>query len=188
MRSLITLLFSLVVLLAGGSGAAIAAPIPPTEVVHPIIGAWLSNSQSGAGHVTFAADGAVTFDYRLAQFADPSVELFSPAVGTWEAVGGDAVLFTVTQRFSHATGANLGSVTVTGLATIEVDGYGIVDSGELTTVTLRDGAGRIISVSSPHAGKVFLTGTRMVGVELPSLTTASQPTLHRGIPGCVRCI
>jgi hypothetical protein len=166
--------------------------LPPTA--HPIIGSWLATMGGQTGRMTFGADGSVKANLAPLQYSAPGAFQASPAIGAWEEIGETGATLTVVQRFwDERSGASVGTATITGYVAIDPAGTTLTDDGTLTTITLRNAEGSIVSVEAADANAPFLTATRLAVGEnrahpggndiLPEKPT----TAPQGLSGCATC-
>jgi hypothetical protein len=102
-------------------------------------------SSIGPAIAVYADDGSVITALTPTAAGPQGVSYPSTQVGTWESTGERGTHLTAVQLVSDAEGAFIGSVTVDAYQTVSEDGLSW-ESGEGTSVTIRDGAGSILDV------------------------------------------
>jgi hypothetical protein len=155
--------------LAGTGQATHAQDATPTSLAgHPLTGTWLVLS-SVASPLIFGADGSVVLGYAASprQAGVESVDLTSPALGTWTPTGERSGRFTVVQVCYGTTGEFRGTVTIDGgEPVVSEDGQTFSDDRSGITVCVRDAANALMEEIPPDGSLPPLTATRM-GVGSP---------------------
>ena len=154
-------------LVVGVAGAAVAQEESDSLADHPLTGTWLAMANPPlpedpqfAAPSFFGADGSVLLIFPPTQAGPEGVQYGSPYVGTWEADGERRGHFTAVQVLSDAEGTYVGSITVDGYPVVSEDGQTFIDDGSKVIVTIRDGSGAIVQ-QFPGAGSRPVTAIRM---------------------------
>jgi len=159
---------------AGGLGVAIGArgahAAPATSTAdHPLTGMWLAMANPGRDEdpqfpapSLFAADGTVVLGFVPAEIGmDGNVQHAGSPMGVWEPYDERTGHFTAVQALADASGALVGSVTIDGHPEVSEDGTSFVDTGVLVTVTIRDAAGKVVTVVPPGPTPRPVTAIKM---------------------------
>lgn len=160
---------------AGGLGIALAAATGHVEAKgmstadHPLTGMWLSMANPARaedpqvpGSALFAADGTVVLNWVPAGIGlNGALQYVSIYMGVWEPYDERTGHFTAVQVSADATGKLIGTVTVDGHPEVSADGLSFTDTGALVTVTIRDAAGKVLTVIPPAPTPRPVTGHKM---------------------------
>ena len=136
---------------------------------HPLTGMWLAmanpaNAQNPpfAAPSLFAADGTVVLSFIPADIGMDDKLLFQGSpMGVWEPYDERTGHFTAVQALADATGKLVGSVTIDGHPKVSEDGLTFIDDGSLVTITIRDAAGKVVTVVPPGTPGRPVTATKM---------------------------
>jgi hypothetical protein len=151
-----------------GARGARSAPMLSTAD-HPLTGMWLAmanpvrdDGPPFPAPSLFAADGTVVLGFVPAAIGpDGQVQFPGSPMGVWEPYDERTGHFTAVQAIADATGKQVGSVTIDGHPEVSEDGTSFVDTGALVTVTIRDAAGKIVTVIPPAPTPRPVTAIKM---------------------------
>jgi hypothetical protein len=160
---------------AGGLGIALGArsagaASSMSTANHPLMGMWLAMANPTRRGVDeqfpapslFAADGTVVLGFVPAAIgADGAIQFTGSPMGVWEPYDEQTGHFTAVQAIADKTGKLVGSVTIDGHPKVSADGTTFIDDGSLVTVTIRDGAGGVVTVVPPGGGGLPVTAIKM---------------------------
>lgn len=163
---------------AAGAGLAMAAAVgqaaaqdatPTDRAAHPLTGMWLAMANPARAEdpqlpatSLFAADGTVILNFTPADIGmDGHVEFPGSYMGVWEPYDARTGHFTAVRSIADATGKLVGSVTVDGHPKVSEDGTTFIDDGSKVTVTIRDAAGKVVTVVPPGTPGRPITAVKM---------------------------
>jgi hypothetical protein len=136
---------------------------------HPLTGMWLALANPARvedpqvpGSALFAADGTVVLNWVPAGIGlDGTLQYNSIYMGVWEPYDDRTGHFTAVQVTADAAGNLTGTVTVDGHPEVSEDGTSFIDTGALVTVTIRDAAGKVVTVIPPAPTPRPVTAIKM---------------------------
>jgi hypothetical protein len=155
------------VLALGARGAYAAQAI--STAAHPLTGMWLAMANPARAEdpkfpapSLFATDGTVVLGFVPAEIGmNGAIQFPGSPMGVWEPYDEHTGHFTAVQAIADMTGKLVGSVTIDGHPHVSDDGAAFVDDGSLVTVTIRDAAGKVVTVVPPGTPGRPITGIKM---------------------------